>query len=128
MASYWTPTISTIVECHIIDQQMCQKRGKWHKHCENHAYIRQLVQELIKWYFQVSVGHTCCLLFINQGSTNSRVFQIALRRRRIPLTVERLEILLGGIFFSGGIAQEILLIFRDFCNAQINIPYILNTS
>ena len=37
----------------------------------NHAYIRQLVQKLIKWYFQASVGHTCCLLIINQGLTNS---------------------------------------------------------
>ena len=35
------------------------------------AYIRQLVWELIKWYFQALVGHTCCLLFINHGSADS---------------------------------------------------------
>ena len=38
---------------------------------QNHAYIRQLVQELMKCYFQSSVGDTCCLLFTNQGLTNS---------------------------------------------------------
>ena len=37
---------------------------------QNHAYIRQLVQELMKCYFQSSVGDTCCLLFMNQGLTN----------------------------------------------------------
>ena len=26
---------------------------------------------IMKWYFQASVGYTCCLLFINQSSTNS---------------------------------------------------------
>ena len=30
----------------------------------------QLVQELMKWYFQASAGHSCCLLFINQCSAN----------------------------------------------------------
>ena len=38
---------------------------------QNHAYIRQLVQELMKCYFQSSAGDTCCLLFMNQGLTNS---------------------------------------------------------
>ena len=42
--------------------QLCQKRQKWYM--QNHTYIRQLVQELMK-YFRASVGHTCCLLFIN---------------------------------------------------------------
>ena len=35
------------------------------------------------------------------------------------------EILLGE---GGGIAQGILSIFQGFCDAQINIPYILNIS
>ena len=35
----------------------------------------------------------------------------------------------GGILFLlGVIAQGILSIFRGFCDAQINIPYILNIS
>ena len=35
----------------------------------------------------------------------------------------------GGIFFTGGgIAQGLLLIVQGFCDAQINIPYILNIS
>ena len=38
---------------------------------QDHPYIRQLFQEeLVKWYFQASVGHTCCLLLIHQGLTN----------------------------------------------------------
>ena len=37
---------------------------------QNYAYIRQLVQEFMKWYFQAPVGHFFCLLFINQGLTN----------------------------------------------------------
>ena len=43
---------------------------------QNHAYTRQLVQELVKCYFQLSsVGNmlleTCFLLFMNQCLTNS---------------------------------------------------------
>ena len=47
----------SIVECHI--------NGKWDVSGErnitcilwNHEYIKQLVQELVKWYLQTSVGH-----------------------------------------------------------------------
>ena len=43
---------------------------------------------------------------------------------------DELKILLGGFFFGwgGGFAQGIFSIFRGFCSAQINIPYILNIS
>ena len=36
----------------------------------------------------------------------------------------------GGIFFTGwgGITQGIILIFQSFCDAQLNIPYILKIS
>ena len=37
---------------------------------ENHSYIRQLFQELMK-HFQASVGQTRWLFFINQGLPNS---------------------------------------------------------
>ena len=39
---------------------------------QNHAYIGQLVQELIKWYFQASVGdyYYECLLIMNRALTN----------------------------------------------------------
>ena len=36
----------------------------------NYVYIRQLIQELMKCYFQASAGDSC-LLFMNQGMTNS---------------------------------------------------------
>ena len=38
---------------------------------KNHPYIRQVFQELMKWYFQALVGHTRWLFFTNQGLTNS---------------------------------------------------------
>ena len=48
----------------------------------------------------------------------TRVFQIVLRGGWV-----------SGIFFTGGgIAQGILSIFQGYCDAQINIPYILNIS
>ena len=58
------------VECHIISQWDMSREKKMSQTLQNHAYIRHLVQELMKWYFQSSVGHTFCLLFINQGLIN----------------------------------------------------------
>ena len=60
-----------VVECHIVGQRDVSKERKMTQTLQNHAYIMQLVQGLMKWYFQASVGHTCCLLFINQSLTNS---------------------------------------------------------
>ena len=60
-----------------------------------------------------------------------RVFQIALRGGgNSPHTGgERLEILLRELFFTvEELHKEHFSIFRGFCDAQINIPYILNIS
>ena len=58
-------------------------------------------------------------------SIGNMVFQIALRGGGDSPTGGTLGILLGGFFYWGGIA---LLIFQGFCDAQINIPYLLNIS
>ena len=65
------PPPHPIVECHIAGQWDVSKERKMTWTLQNHPYIRQLFQELMKWYFQASVGRTYCLLFINQGLTNS---------------------------------------------------------
>ena len=54
--SYWPPTIPPIVECHIVGQWDVSKEREMALALRNHTYIRQLVQEVMKWYFQVSVG------------------------------------------------------------------------
>ena len=56
--SYWPPSTSPIVECHIVCQWDVSKERETALALRNHTYIRQLVQELMKWYFQVSVGFT----------------------------------------------------------------------
>ena len=50
---------------------------------QNHVYIRQLVQELMK-YFQASVEHICCLLFFNQGSMSAVYHKYAILFLRTP--------------------------------------------
>ena len=59
-----------IVECYIAGQWDVSKERKMTLTLENHSYIRQLFQELMK-HSQASVGHTRWLFFINQGLTNS---------------------------------------------------------
>ena len=59
-----------IVECYIAGQWDVSKERKMILTLENHSYIRQLFQELMK-HSQASVGHTRWLFFINQGLTNS---------------------------------------------------------
>ena len=59
-----------IVECYIAGKWDVSKERKMTLTLENHPYIRQLFQELMK-HFQASVGHTRWLFFINQGLTNS---------------------------------------------------------
>ena len=54
--SYWPPTIPPIVECHIVGQWDVSKEREMALALRNHTYVRQLVQEVMKWYFQVSVG------------------------------------------------------------------------
>ena len=66
-----SPPPHPIVECHIAGQWDVSKERKMTWTLQNHPYIRQLFQELMKWYFQASVGHTSCLLFMNQGLKNS---------------------------------------------------------
>ena len=48
-----------VVECHIVGKRDVSKERKMTQTLQNHAYITQLVWELMKWYFQASVGHTC---------------------------------------------------------------------
>ena len=56
---------------HIAGQWDVSKDRKTTLTLQNHACIRQLVQELIKWYFQASAGDTYWyLLFTNQGLVN----------------------------------------------------------
>ena len=56
---------------HIAGQWDVPKDRKTTLTLQNHACIRQLVQELIKWYFQASAGDTYWyLLFTNQGLVN----------------------------------------------------------
>ena len=59
-----------IVECYIAGQWDVSKERKMILTLENHSYIRQLFQELLK-HSQASVGHIRWLFFINQGLTNS---------------------------------------------------------
>ena len=63
--SNWSPPI---VECHIAGLWNVSKERKMT--LQNHPYIRQLFQELMK-YFQASIRLSCWLFFINQGLTNS---------------------------------------------------------
>ena len=58
------------VVCHIVSQWDMSREKKMSQTLQDNEYIRHLVQELMKWYFQSSVGHTFCLLFINQGLIN----------------------------------------------------------
>ena len=62
---YWSPQFLSVAS---LASRMYQLRGKCQT-LQNHAYIKQLLQELMKCYFQSSVGDTCCLLFMNQCLT-----------------------------------------------------------
>ena len=68
--------------------------------------------------------------FLQSNTTIFRVFQIALRGGGFPHHWGELKILLGGTFFTGrGICtMNFFLTFWGFCDAQINILYILNIS
>ena len=56
-----------IAECHIFGQWDVLKETKMTWTLQNYAYMRKLFQELMKWYFQALVGHTCCLLSLTRA-------------------------------------------------------------
>ena len=54
LTSYEADRCKTIVECHIVGQWDVSKERKTTQALQNHAYIRQLVQKLMKCYSQAS--------------------------------------------------------------------------